>query len=574
MNKERCFGAAQWRCLGALFTACALLCAAAGAAGGTQTRTTILDINFESMPSGDWRRGDANSGSGDDYWGVHNARAHNGAKAAWCAAEGSRLFVPNTSWGTYDNDMDAYWRTIPLDLRQYVEGEVSCYIWFDIEPQSTCNYDYFQLRIVDSVNTAQVLWQSPRYCGDSNRTWWLVESDIPANVFSHSGLVRGELFFHSDGSRLYEGVYVDDLILTASLPASPTPTRTVTRTPTITPSATPTPFGNPTNTPTPYVTLTPTVTMTKSPTITPTFTITTTPTRSPTFTPSPSPIASNTPPPTATEEPAEFLKLQLLLSQTLFAEGDLFRFLVEVRKLRTGNYAADLFIALDVYGEYFFWPSWGRDVAWARRTYANMISREAILEFIWPGGAGEAQGIILWGALTRPDTIDLYSWDNAVFSFTESTDPTPSPTDTPILPTATPTPTPAGTGTPPAPIELTVPGTTVWLDTGIDVIAGAIWIIAARGEICFHIGDCAGTTVGPCGYKEVCYDPECQSQPFEPGFHHGGLIAKVGPTGRVFLICDGYADQMPQSGRLYLGINDGNPADNGLQFEAIIYPPH
>jgi len=123
------------------------------------------------------------------------------------------------------------------------------------------------------------------------------------------------------------------------------------------------------------------------------------------------------------------------------------------------------------------------------------------------------------------------------------------------------------------PWEFAVPGNQAWISTGIQVSADVTYHITATGTICFHKGDCAGTMVGPCGLDEACFDQECQTQPYTPPYHHGALIAKIGETGRPFLICDDYNWPMPSSGVLYLGINDGYVADNDLAFQASVYPP-
>jgi len=275
---------------------------------------------------------------------------------------------------------------------------------------------------------------------------------------------------------------------------------------------------------------------------------------------------------TPAETPAPPLTLALLLNQALYAPGDEFLFQAAVIKRVLESVAADQYIVLDVWGEYFFWPSWLQSVDFAPRTFIAPYDVEELLRFVWPDGAGDALGIMLWGALTRPDSIDLLSLDTAVFSFTGSSDPTPAPTETPD-PTAAPSPTPTPTvgisPTPLPPRHVTLPGNVAWLDSGLDVREGEPLTVLGFGQICFHIGDCPGTTVGPCGYRDICYDPECQEQPYDPGFHHGGIIARIGDN-PPFLICDEYSQSAPASGSLFLGINDGNVTDNGMEFQVYI----
>jgi len=267
--------------------------------------------------------------------------------------------------------------------------------------------------------------------------------------------------------------------------------------------------------------------------------------------------------------------LDLRLNLALFEPGNLFDFLLFVTN-DLGQVSCDLYILLDVWGEYFFWPAWLQELAYEQRSYGNGPTSETILQFIWPAGAGSASGIRFYGAFFRPGTYDLMSYDMVEFAFSE-TYPTPPPVSpTPPVGTPTPSATPITPATPTqAPFVITVPGIIQWTNTGITVQAGEEWIIEASGTICFHAGDCAGTTVGPCGTggSTPCYDPECGTgQPYEPGFYHGALIARIGPSGSVFLICEYYQRQVSASGELYLGINDANVSDNDGAFTAVLMP--
>jgi glucoamylase len=135
-------------------------------------------------------------------------------------------------------------------------------------------------------------------------------------------------------------------------------------------------------------------------------------------TPPPGPTATPGPPsPTATPQPAAPY-VELLLSDSLFEAGD--RFLLE---LLLENPApareADVYLALEAFGTYYFWPGWTTAVDRGRRTLpAWGESRETILDFTWPEGAGSAQGLHFYALLTHPDTLEL--WSNvasATFSF-------------------------------------------------------------------------------------------------------------------------------------------------------------
>jgi len=57
------------------------------------------------------------------------------------------------------------------------------------------------------------------------------------------------------------------------------------------------------------------------------------------------------------------------------------------------------YVVLDVFGQYFFWPSWTQVPAGAQREWQQGSASEEILRFIWPPAAGAASGIGLWAGL-------------------------------------------------------------------------------------------------------------------------------------------------------------------------------
>jgi len=253
----------------------------------------------------------------------------------------------------------------------------------------------------------------------------------------------------------------------------------------------------------------------------------------------------------------------------MFYAGDTFDLNLYTANPYQSAVDTDQYILLDVWGVYFFWPSWGNGIDSAFRSFPPGQYLEPILHFIWPAGAGEASGINFYAALFEPGSFELYSADQTTFGFGVAT---PTPTITPS-PTFSPTPSASPT---PASYVITVPGNRQWTDSGLDVERTALWVIEGAGEICFHVGDCAGTTVGPCGTggTDPCYDPECGAgQPFQPGFYHGALIGKIGANGSPFLVCERYDGPLPATGRLYLGINDANVSDNAMAFTATARPP-
>ena len=180
-------------------------------------------------------------------------------------------------------------------------------------------------------------------------------------------------------------------------PTSTSPPPTATSAP---PTATPTP---PTDTPAP-----PTATL-APPTDTPT----------PTATASPTPTSSPTAPvtPSATPLPTE-PELDLRLNSALYVAGD--RFVLELFITNPGpSVPTDVYVLLDVYQNYYFWPSWSQNVdrsAWTLPPWGS--KQEMLLDFIWPSGAGAAAGIYFHAAMFQPGTFAFIgNYDSLSFAF-------------------------------------------------------------------------------------------------------------------------------------------------------------
>jgi len=127
-----------------------------------------------------------------------------------------------------------------------------------------------------------------------------------------------------------------------------------------------------------------------TPTITPTPTVTPMPTCTPTVTPRPDP------------------GVDLFLNSSRFTGGDPFR----LRAFCTGAPGiddADLYVLLDVYGHFWFWPGWTKAISLKRIPLApDRVTPVFILDFIWPDGDhGAADGLLFHGAMTRPGTYDF-----------------------------------------------------------------------------------------------------------------------------------------------------------------------
>ncbi len=163
---------------------------------------------------------------------------------------------------------------------------------------------------------------------------------------------------------------------TATFPPSTTtpthvpPTFTPPPPPTATPTTAP---GEPTNTPVP-------------PTPTPT-----------TMLPSPTPTSSS-----------GGLSVNLLLSRTEFHAGDPFLLATQVDNSGAAI-LVDEYLLLEVYGNFWFYPSWQQDLDRMQRMIEPGQSVTTIFNFLWPQVDGQAEGILFHYILCQPQTYQLLS---------------------------------------------------------------------------------------------------------------------------------------------------------------------
>ena len=189
--------------------------------------------------------------------------------------------------------------------------------------------------------------------------------------------------------------------------AAPLPTAEPTSPSTITP----TPSPSPSNSPTPSYT--------KSPTPTPT------PSASASFTPSPSPTptSSHSPTPTPTPSSGEcgHTGVTIEMPKKRFYPGDTCNCKALVcNATTTALEGYPLFVILDVYGSYFFAPSFNSQFDTYLNDYTQFplgLTTVTVLDdFQWPSGVDPLNGINWYGALTDPAITQIVGeW--SVFEF-------------------------------------------------------------------------------------------------------------------------------------------------------------
>lgn len=328
---------------------------------------------FNSQPGG-WEFGVPHSGPGSPY-------------------SGQNVYGTNLSGNYYDGATYRLTST-PFDCSDLTETELHLWRWLYNET----NYDRAYIKISNDGSSWTTLWNG----FSQDETWQEMVFDVSGQADGEPSVyLRFELT--SDGSITHPGFYLDDVYF-CGLFQGPLP-------PTYIPS--PTPTWTPTLTPSPSSTATPTATWT--------VTLTAPPTTPPTATPYDTPIFSSTPTgaptltPTPTEAPATPTPIIPNLTVILHLNDDLFEqnepFVLVYEGLRSGpRIAVDRYIILDVFGTYYFWPSWEQNLDSDRRVYNHGDHRyETILSFTWPTGAGQAENLAFYCGCLEVGTQTLAS---------------------------------------------------------------------------------------------------------------------------------------------------------------------
>lgn len=113
-----------------------------------------------------------------------------------------------------------------------------------------------------------------------------------------------------------------------------------------------------------------------------------------------------------------------------------------------------------------------------------------------------------------------------------------------------------------------VPVDQSWTDTGVDVLVGQRLIILASGTATASaIVPGVPQWYGPDGVGGNCGDP---NKPYKY-WALNMLVGKIGDAGEAIPVGSFRGVQVETPGRLYLGVNDGIPADAMGLFVAVIY---
>jgi len=169
----------------------------------TVEASTVINEGFEAPLAPNWTASDRDGTYGSDYWNRTTARSFSGNWSAWSAEEGyndDTAAGDNRNISLYDSYMDAIiWRSV--DLSNYTSAQLDFALWLDAE----WTYDFFYVAYF-SANRWTLIGQT-----DGSEmpflAWIRVTASIPVTA------TRVGFVFQTDLSIVYEGAYVDDVLL-------------------------------------------------------------------------------------------------------------------------------------------------------------------------------------------------------------------------------------------------------------------------------------------------------------------------------------------------------------------------
>ena len=138
----------------------------------------------------------------------------------------------------------------------------------------------------------------------------------------------------------------------------------------------------------------------------------------PTPTPTPQPATPTpAPTPTPTVAPCTSLGCSIAMPSTDCGPGDTCSCTLTICNPGTTTYpAVPVFAVLDVYGSYFFAPSFSTFDHYIRDVAPGTTQLDVLPGFTWPSGAGNAQNILWYAAMTNAEMTTLFG-DLDTFTF-------------------------------------------------------------------------------------------------------------------------------------------------------------
>ncbi|MBN2056757.1 M28 family peptidase [bacterium] len=273
---------------------------------------------------------------------------------------GSNVYGYNLN-GDYTNSMPLYSLTsAPVDCGQYTDVSLRFKRWLGVEDDA---YDHATVQVSNNGTVWTTVWTngiSDIYDG----AWIDAEYDISAVADGSSTVYLRWTMGPTDSGWTYCGWNIDDVELCGNTYAQNTPAPTWTTSPT--PSPTPLPPS-----PTPESTIVPSAT----------------------------PVRTQPPGPGA-------VTLRLIMNAAEYHGGQSLRLDCRIENGGTPH-QVDLYIALDVYGQYFFYPGWNLMVDYRQLPLPTGTWQERILDLTLPLPLTPAGPFTFWSVLTEPETIEV-----------------------------------------------------------------------------------------------------------------------------------------------------------------------
>ena len=175
-----------------------------------------VSVGFESGWDSSWSANDYNSASGLDHWGISTYRSHSGTHSVWCAEVGTNSInsIANNANHYYDQDMYT-WLEIPIgDISAWSSATLSFYVWYLTGSFSLA--DYLWVGNSSDGSSFYYRWTQPSVTSSG---WQLVSFDLATSTTS---IVFAFASDPTVGLGPYEGVYVDDIVVTVTDSENPT----------------------------------------------------------------------------------------------------------------------------------------------------------------------------------------------------------------------------------------------------------------------------------------------------------------------------------------------------------------
>jgi hypothetical protein len=167
-------------------------------------KPTIFYEDAEGIfPGLKWNVKDMNLDNGTDYWGNCSNRTGAGNLSIYCAGIGD-----TGVGGQYENNMSSWMYIDVFDASKFISMSLSFDLWFETEP----GVDF--VSVVISNNNGKSWTNISEFYNGSSNGWVNKIVPISSNYFT-SGFSVGFHFYSDDANSSFEGVYLDEVRLTA-----------------------------------------------------------------------------------------------------------------------------------------------------------------------------------------------------------------------------------------------------------------------------------------------------------------------------------------------------------------------